>query len=188
MNPSRPCERPGSRPPHKGPPPPFSPCCDGGYIVEKIVHRQSETICYDGMLTISGLPEPCCCPWTLCAVDVTQIVPCGEDFCGCGSTRLKMTLLCTVADRCGNRMECVSCIEVESCAKARWLQGTNLRRGAQVILGCARFCPPCAFEVSMKVLLQTVYSRCEMLSSAPACPPAYPMPLPLYPPPVRSFR
>lgn len=186
------------RPPRKGPPPP-PPCFDGGYIVERIVQRQSETLCYDGLLTLSGLACGLCPPLTLCDVQVVSIKPASpapRDVCGpCetyapgGCENLSLTLLCSVVDARGCSGEGCATVCVQSCARAcdPW-QGLSVRRGAQVYLGHSRFCAPGAFEVSLKLILQTLFSRAEWTGGRPPCPPdRCPTPLPLYPPPVRRF-
>ena len=195
--------RPKSRPPRRmPPPPPPSPCCDSGYIVERIVQRQSETLCFDGLLTLNGLPCGLCAPLTLCNVEVVQIrpvggfdpcnpcSPCGCDPCG-GCDQLAVTLACSVVDARGCSGEGFATIQVQSCAQmCSSRQGLNVRRGAQVCVGFSRFCAPCAFEVSLKLSLQTLYSRSEWMSGRPpysqdnCCAPA----LPLYPPPIRRFH
>lgn len=185
-NPFFTCPYPGVKPPRKGPPP--SACYDGGYIVEKIVNRQTESLCYDGLLTLDGLPAGLCTPLRLCDAQVTQIRPCGNPQCVCDAQPLILTLLCTVMDARGCRAGCCASIELKSCAKiddcaAAFL---NLRRGAEICVGCAHFYPPCGFHVSLRVLLQTVLSRSE-LAAAPVCSPPCPPALPLYPPPVRRF-
>ena len=190
MKTSHPFDRPGGRPPRKAPPPPPL-CCDGGYIVEKIVQRQSESLCFEGFLPLNALPNDLCGTLSLCAVEVLQIRPCqgGLSPCGCGGERLELTLLCTVADARGCSAQVCASIEVESFARASCgSQGLNLRRGAEVCVGFARFCPPCGFEVSLRIALHTVLSRSELTSSRPSCPAACPQPLPLYPPPIRRLR
>ena len=182
--------RPGGRPPLKGPPPPAI-CCDYGYIIEKIVHRQSESLCFEGILPLNGLPNGFCPPLTLCNVEVLQIRPCrnGMMSCGCGKERLEISLLCVITDAYGCQTECCSTIEVESCVNSPCAQqGLNMRRAAEVCVGFNRFCPPCGLEVSLRIQLQTLFSRCEMVSSKPACSISCPSPLPLYPPPIRRFH
>ena len=190
---------PKGRPPRRMPPPPPSSCCDGGYIIERIVHRQSETLCFDGLLTLNGLPCGLCAPLSLCGVEVVQIRPIGGfdpcDPCGCdpyaGCDRLAVTLACTVVDARGCSGEGLATIEVQSCAqRCSPRQGTNVRRGAQVCVGFSRFCAPCAFEVSLKLSMQTLYSRSEWMSGRPPIPQegCCPQPLPLYPPPIRRFH
>lgn len=179
---------PGARPPRKAPPP---LSCDGGYIVERIINRQSESLCFEGFLSLDGLPCGLCAPLTLCGAEVVQIRPClsGMAPCGCGHERLALTLLLTVVDSRGCRAETCATIEVESCARPMNCsqQGLNLRRGAEVCVGFAHFCPPCGFNVSLRILLQTIFSRSELTSPYPSCACACPPALPLYPPPIRRF-
>ena len=199
-----PPSRPKGRPPRKMPPPP-PPCCDGGYIVERIVQRQSETLCFDGLLTLNGLPCGLCGPLSLCDVEVVQIRPVGGfdpcdacnpcNPCGCdpfgGCDHLAVTLACTVVDSRGCSGEGFATIQVQSCAQmCSPRQGLNVRRGAQVCVGFSRFCAPCAFEVSLKLSLQTLYSRSEWMNGRPSCPQDHccPPALPLYPPPIRRFH
>lgn len=181
------CHAPDSKPPRKAPR--RSVCFDGGYIVERIVSRQSESLCFEGILALDNLPAGLCPSLTLCDVQVVQIMPCAP--CGTlshGSERLAMTLLCTVSDSRGCHAECCANIELESCARPAGCSqmGLNLRRGAEVCVGCAHFCPPCGFHVSLRILLQTVFSRSELAQARPSCAPC-PPPLPLYPPPVYRF-
>lgn len=204
--------RPKGRPPRRMPPPLPPSCCDGGYIVERIVHRQSETICFDGLLNLSGLPCGLCGPLSLCGAEVVQIRPTGcpapSDPCrprgGCdpcspcnpcnpcgGCDWLAVTLACSVVDARGCSGEGLATIQVQSCAQTcAQHMGTNVRRGAQVCVGCARFCPPNAFEVSLKLSLQTLYSRSEWTGGRPPVPQenCCMQALPLYPPPVRRFQ
>lgn len=179
---------PGGSPARRGPRP--AACCDGGYIVERIVHRQCEALCYEGPLHLEGLSCGLCPPFTLLSVEVVQIRPCAPApaRCDCGE-RLLMTLLCTVADAHGCRGECCADIELESRAKPYGcaLQGLSLRRGAEVCVTFSRFCPACDLNVCLNIQLQTVFSRSEFAPSHPACERPCPPPLPLYPPPIRRF-
>lgn len=168
------------------PPRPKPPCgCGpvGGYIVEKIVGNQGEKLCFEGRLEISGLPCGLCPPLCLTGVEVWDIrAVCGS--CQPGA-RLQLTVCCFVCDARGCRAQGMAKLEVSSCLSPEGCGGT-LRRGAQIAVLSAAFCPPCAFDVCLEICLQTVVSRCELLSGREksCCSPCPPMP-PLYPPPCR---
>lgn len=174
------------RPPHA------NGCCqEGGYIVERIVSNQKEDICFEGLLQINGLPAHLCPPLSLCGIDVVCLEPCraAEPCCAPRPMqRLAVTLCVCVIDSCGCRAEGEACIEISVCGRhGRELCGLNVRRGAQVYLSSACFCPPCAFQVCLNLCVQTILSRCEMIGQRPLCPSPCPD-LPLYPPPVRRTR
>ena len=172
-------ERPRRRPPHPG----CRPDC--GSIVEKIISSDTEEVCFSGLLQISGLPECLCPPLCLRGVDVMRVEPVCEGLDACGVRRLRVTLCCYVSDRSGCRGEGTACIEVEVCGRSGpRMCGVNVRRGAQVFVKNACFCPPCAFDVCLHLCISTIVSRCEAVGARPACPPPCPD-LPLYPPPIR---
>ena len=170
---------------------PASTCCyDQGYIVEKIVHRKSESLCFEGFLPLNNLTDRLCPPLTLCGIEVLQIRPCKRNVCSCERELLEITLLCLITDARGCRGQGFATIEVESCDN-NWpcsQSGLNLRRGAEICIGFSRFCAPCGFEVSLRIALQTILSRCEITSSRPHCDNPCPPALPLYPPPIRRFH
>lgn len=161
----------------------------GGYIVERIVASQNQRLCFDGLLTICGLPACLCPPLTLCDLDIVCIEPCVQcpDACcpPCGTVMLRFTLECHVTDCCGHRGQGQACIELpaQQCRGA-W-RGATIRRGAQLQVARACFCTPGSFQVCLYIDLQTVISQCEMVGempcSASACPtlPIYPAPAPL---------
>lgn len=179
--------RPGPRPRRKAPPP--LRCPDGGYIVERIVGRQTEELCFDGRLDLCGLPCGLCPPLTLREAVVIDVRPCPPepcDPCTNGGARLKLTLLCTVTDARGCMSEATACIDAVSFARVcRPGQGLLLRRGAEVCVVSACFCPPCGFDASLRILLTTIASRSEITPGCGPCRPPCPPPLPLYPPPAR---
>lgn len=171
-------------------------CCpeDCGYIVERVLSSQTHTCCFDGMLTVCGLPARLCPPLTLCGVSVLEVKPCERAElhggccppCGAGS-RVALVLCCQVKDQCGKCAEGASQIEVEVppvCREGR--RGGCLRRGAEVELVSARFCAPCAFAVCAHICIQTVLSCCEMVGPKRPCPPMCSF-LPLYPPVPRGL-
>lgn len=170
--------------------------CDQGYIVEKIISNRRCETCFEGVITLCGLPAHLRPPLTLCSVEVIQVKPACAPHegmcmplpgCGCaprGRDRVTIFLLCCVADSCGCRGEGVAQIEIDDCCgPLRPVErGANVRRGAQVELRSACFCAPCGFRVCMDICLHTVISCCEMVGTRPRdcceCPQ-----LPLYPPP-----
>lgn len=179
-------------------------CMDGGYIVEKIIGQHKQEACFEGCITLSGLPAHLCPPLTLCGVEVVQVQPRGINHacsaCNCAPAKdfrqpldtpsaihdvLLVTLLCQVVDSCGCRSEGIACIDIELCRpNGHEICGVNMRRGAQVFVRNACFCAPCSFQVCMDICVQTVMSRCEVLGNKPFCAPVCP-PLPLYPPPIK---
>lgn len=195
------CDRPPKadcRPekPRRRPPRPGGCCCpEGGYIVERIVGSDREDACFSGLLPIKGLPDSLCPPLCLRGVDVMQIEPvcAGAHACDMGpicgdGQRLRVTLCCFVTDSRGCRAEGIACIEIQVSGRRRpYACGVNVRRGAEIFVQSACFCPPCAFDVCLNLCINTIISRCEMVGQRPSCPPSCPPPcpdLPLYPPPI----
>ena len=161
----------------------------GGYIVERIVASYSQCLCFEGTLSVCGLPACLCPPLTLCDAEVACIEPCTPcpDSCcmPCAEVMLRFTLVCHVADSRGHRGQGQASIELAAQQRRSDVGcGANIRRGAQVRVARACFCAPCAFEVCLYIDLRTVASQCEMLGEAPcfarACPP-----LPIYPMPAQ---
>ena len=170
--------------PRRRPPPPGGCRPDCGYIVEKIISSDTEDVCFSGLLQISGLPDGLCSPLCLRGVDVMRVEPVCESLDLCGVRRLRVLLCCYVSDSRGCRAEGTACIEVEVCGRnGPRACGVNVRRGAQVFIQNACFCPPCAFDVCLRLCITTIVSRCEAVGSRPACPTPCPD-LPLYPPPI----
>lgn len=171
------------------PPPRPSGCCpEGGYILEKIVQNDREELCYTGLLEICGLPHHLCPPLCLRSAEVMNIEPCMPDACTpCGEQRFRLALLCCVVDSRGCRAEGMAHIEVLLHRGIRPPCGMNVRRGVQVQVRSACFCPPCSFDVCLGLCINTIVSRCEIVGKQPACPPSCP-PLPLYPPPIPAQK
>ena len=161
----------------------------GGYIIERIVASHSQCLCFDGMLSVCGLPACLCPPFTLCDVDVACIEPCaqhpGACCMPCAAAMLRFTLLCHVVDSRGQRGQGQAVVELaaqQRCGDAGC--GANIRRGARVRLVRACFCPPCAFKACLYMDLRTVVSQCEMIGTA-HCPSRACPPLPIYPNPAQ---
>ena len=152
------------------------------YVLERVVFRRSEELCFRGMLEVCALPACLCPPLMLCAVEVTDIRPCEG---GCAE-ELEIRVCVTVQDSRGFRGEgsgvfCVQSGLRRPCGCA----GLQVRRSAEICIREASFCTPCSFCVCLGIVLQTVYSRFEVVGSRPVCGPSKPEcpTLPLYPPP-----
>ena len=149
------------------------------YIVERVISRRCEPLCFRGHITVSGLSPGLCLPLRLCAARVTDIRPCGM------RDELELTLLLTVRDARGCPGEGTACLHLTDCAVCTPCgAGDSVRRGAELHVTEASFLPPCGFFVCMNIELRTLVSRCELACCPPcACTrPACPA-LPLYPPP-----
>ena len=154
------------------------------YIVERVIDRRCETLCYRGHLALCGLSPGLCPPLRLCGARVTDICPCGAQG------ELELTLLLTVRDARGRSGEGTACLRLTACAPCTSsCMGDSVRRGAQVQIVEASFVPPCGFFVCLNIELRTLVSRCELACCPPcACKrPACPS-LPLYPPPPPPNR
>ena len=173
--------------PRRRPPKP-EPYPDCGYIVERVVDSFREEVCYEGELRVCGLPDHLCPPLTLRALDII----CVEPVCAPGppisqppgTNRLAVTCCAWVSDSRGCRAQGETREEISvSRAGPPNLCGLKVRRGGQVQLLHACFCSACTFSVCLRICVQTILSRHEMLGRRPPCPPPCPN-LPLYPPPV----
>lgn len=154
--------------------------CPNGYILEKVIGNRQENLCFNGLIEIGELSGGLCFPLRLCDVQVMDIRPCGARR----STRLEFTVCVTVMDGRGCRAEGIARFEVESCIRGCCACGVNVRRGAEIRVISARFCPPCCFEACFEICLQTLESRCELVGGRDKCCTQCPQ-LPLYPPPPR---
>lgn len=151
------------------------------YIIERVVSRKREECGFRGMLEACHLPACLCPPLTLCAMEATDIRPC-EESCG---EMLDICVCLTVQDSRGCRAEGTGIFKVQSgIRRPCGCAGLQVRRSVDICVRDASFCPPCGFFVCLSVVLETVFSRCELTGGAFCCPPkpACP-PLPLYPPP-----
>lgn len=154
------------------------------YIVERVIARHCEPLCFRGHIAISGLSPGLCPPLHLCSARVTDIRPCGV------RDELELTLLLTVRDARGCPGEGTACLCLTGCAVCTpCVVGDSVRRGAELHVAEASFVPPCGFFVCMNIELRTLVSRCELACCPPCtCPrPACPS-LPLYPPPPKPNR
>ena len=170
--------------------------CEQGYIVEKIVSSRRCSTCFEGMITVQGIPQGLRAPLRLCSAEVIRVnamQSCDAPACmppcsGCQTVhrpgRVMLTLLCCVEDACGCRAEGTACIEVEDCClpPRPCPMDANLRRGARAQVTRACFCSPCGFHVCADVCLYAIVSRCEMVRGCPKPCPSCPQ-LPLYPQP-----
>lgn len=157
------------------------------YIVERVIDRRCETLCYRGHLALCGLSPGLCPPLSLCSAQVAGIRPCGTEG------ELEMTVFFTVRDARGCPGEGTACLRL--CLRehvAPRCPGDSLRRGAEVTIAEASFAPPCGFFVCLNIELRTLVGRCEVTCcppcacascTRPSCPP-----LPLYPPPPQPCR
>ena len=154
------------------------------YIVERIIAKRCEPLCFRGHIAVSGLSPGLCPPLCLCGVKVMDIRPCGAQ------DELELTLLLTVHDARGCSAEGRACLHLTSCAPcAPCGMGTSVRRGAEIQVSEASFVPPCGFFVCLNIELHTLVSRCE-LACCPPCTcarPSCPV-LPLYPPPPKPHQ
>lgn len=154
----------------------YTPCPTNGYIVERILSSRCETFCYNGTIQLLDLPCGFCPPFCLRSVEVVCICvdPC-NDQC------LQMTLRCLLTDTRGCRAESTVKISIQTNTQ-KSLCGVNVRYGADVTVQNACFCPPNAFNVCLKIRLNTIFSRCEVIGGK--CASACPQLPPLYPPPI----
>lgn len=153
------------------------------YIVERVVARRCEPLCFRGHIAVSGLSSGLCPPLCLCSAAVTDIRPCGAQG------ELELTLCLSVRDARGCPGEGTACLRVTGCAPCAPCMGGSLRRGAEVCVAEATFVPPCGFFVCVNIELRTLVSRCE-LACCPPCACARPScpTLPLYPPPPQPDK
>lgn len=158
------------------------------YIVERVISKRCEALCFRGHLTLCGLSSGLCPPLCLCGAAVAGIRPCGAEG------ELEITLCLTLRDARGCPGEATACVQLSGCAQtAPCACGDSLRRGAEVTIAEATFAPPCGFFVCLNIQLRTLVTRCELTCcppcsapcacARPACPP-----LPLYPPPPKPCR
>lgn len=154
------------------------------YIVERVIARRCEPLCFRGHIMANGLSPGLCPPLRLCSARVTDIRSCGS------RDELELTLLLTVRDARGCPGEGMACLRLAACTPCTPCDmGDSLRRGAQVQIAEASFVPPCGFFVCLNIELHTLVSRSELACCPPcACArPACPS-LPLYPPPPKPNR
>ena len=154
------------------------------YIVERVIAKRCEPLCFRGHIAVSGLSPGLCPPLCLCGATVADIRPCS------GRDELELTLLLSVRDARGCPGEGTACLRLTACAPcAPCSMGASLRRGAEVHVAEESFVPPCGFFVCLNIELRTLVSRCEMVCCPPcACArPACPA-LPLYPPPPKPHQ
>ena len=110
----------------------------GGYIVERIVGSHCQCLCFEGMLSVCGLPACLCPPLTLCDVDVACIEPCaqcpGACCSPCEAVMLRLTLICHVADSRGRRGQGQAVIELAAQQRCDNVGcGVNIRRGVYIL-------------------------------------------------------
>lgn len=148
--------------------------CDA-YILGRIIAQTNETVCYDGLLEVFGLPDRLRGPLTLCQICVEGIRPIKS--CGCSSQQwLRLDLACHVTDCCGRRAAGESSIEICVCAPETRFCGTSILCGAQVGIACASYHAPCAFHANLDISIKTVISQCGIIENKRCC-----ASLPLYP-------
>ena len=163
-------------------------CCTDGYIVERVICRHSEDVCFEGQFSIQGLPPHLCPPLMLRSIEVCCISPCGQaccgGACGCADERLRVDLQCIVEDGRGCRAQGTAAIEI--CVRAGQIRiacGDTVRRGARAELLHACMCASYVFHAAIRFCVTTVVSRCEMIAPHAACPSSC-LNLPLYPSPA----
>lgn len=163
--------------------------CDE-YIVERIMDRQSETVCWKGQLRLTGLPSNLCSPLVLQEISVACIQPV-KKACALSHTWLQILLSCLVCDCCGRTVRSNAVIEVCVCSAHARQAGMNIRRGAQIQINHAAFCLCDMFDVSLQIDVITIMSSLcgiKLDSSTTDCCAQF-MRLPLYPRPASAaFR
>lgn len=162
---------------------PERPPCEGEYIIERVIGKNRQQCRYCGPLSVEN-GGTLCLPLFLKEIEVVDIASaCSAQPCACGLQRLRLTLLLWGIDGRGCRFQSYAEIETEVCEETNRpsVCKINVRRGAQVCIRRAQFCPPSGFDVELLIKIETIVSRPEMIGRERCCPPACP-PLPLYPP------
>lgn len=161
-------------------------CCDGEYIVEKVVGRFRQPCCYRGPLIVEP-GEEICPPLCLKHIEVTNIAPvCTAGCSSHGMQRLCLTLMLFMIDGRGCRYQSSTQIETEVCDLKNGpnVGLENIRRGARVCVRYAQYCPPTGFETELQIEIETLITRLEAVGRKGMCVQNCPQ-LPLYPPPPR---
>ena len=128
---------------------------DYGFIIERIISRKKERICYKGFLEIDGLPCGLNPPLRLCRAEVTEI----RTICvsGCGRRKLKISLACCVEDRMHRKG--IGCAQIEVETDSALYPG-GVRVGAQIRIEQACW-QACGFQIRASVWVFTVITRAE---------------------------
>lgn len=160
-----------------------SPCCEGEYIIERVIGKNRQKCCYQGILPIenSGTFCPPLFLKEIEAIDIATICP--AQPCSCGTQQLRLTLLLRSIDGRGCRFQSYAEVQIEVCEGTNrpTVCKTNVRRGATVCIRRAQFCPPSGFDVELLIDVETIISRVEIIGQERRCQSVCPT-LPLYPP------
>ena len=82
-----------------------SPCCEGEYIIERVIGKNRQKCCYQGILPIEN-SGTFCPPLFLKEIEVIDIATiCPAQPCSCGTQQLRLTLLLRSIDGRGCRFQ-----------------------------------------------------------------------------------
>ena len=113
-----------------------SPCCEGEYIIERVIGKNRQKCCYQGILPIEN-SGTFCPPLFLKEIEVIDIATiCPTQPCSCGTQQLRLTLLLRSIDGRGCRFQSYAEVQIEVCEGTNrpTVCKTNVRRGATVCI------------------------------------------------------
>ena len=147
------------------------------YIVERIVSEKCETVCFCGRAELTHISCRLCKPFQLQGAEAVCIESCRDNG------RVLITLHLYLQDAKGRRGEGRTSIAVDA-EPVSDTCGLKVYRCAQVRVERACFCPPSAWELSIRVCLKTFLCRLEIIGSGKKpeheqrFPPLYPQAVP----------
>ena len=124
-----------------------SPCCEGEYIIERVIGKNRQKCCYQGILPIEN-SGTFCPPLFLKEIEVIDIATiCPAQPCSCGTQQLRLTLLLRSIDGRGCRFQSYAEVQIEVC------EGTDRRYVKQMYDVAQRYASDALSFVRRQVLM-----------------------------------